>query len=299
MRKLIIIFAAFASLVAAAPVTAATFNVGITRAGFVPDELTVRVGDTVTWTNLDTQAHQVVSQSQGNVFASPVLQPNQSFSYTFRTAGRVTVTDPLNRNRRMTITVGAPQQQPGLSVTIAARPQVVIYGGATTISGTVSSQRAGERVTLFAQACGGAFARVADVQTGTGGAYTFTGVKPLNNTIYRVEVRKATSPSVAVKVRPRVRLGKVAPRKFSVRVFAATSFAGKVAVFQRFNSTRRVWVKVRTVTLRASNTGIAPTVVSAANFTARVRTGLRVRLVLGQAQVGACHLAGRSNIIRS
>lgn len=121
-------------------------------------------------------------------------------------------------------------------------------------------------------------------------------VQPLKNTIYTVKVKNSTSNAVSVKVRPRLRLGKVAPHRY---VFAAQSFAGKSASFQRYSAALRRWVVVRRVVLRANSTGIAPTVISSVRFRSSVRAHLRVRAVLGQTQVGSCYIAGRSNIINS
>src|SRR5215218_11102484 len=103
MKKLMLLIAALTALVAAAPIGAATVTVSITRAGFVPNNVTIKPGDVVTWTNADTQQHQVTSQNAP--FASPVLAQNQTFSFAFSKAGRFAVTDPLNKNRKMNVTV--------------------------------------------------------------------------------------------------------------------------------------------------------------------------------------------------
>jgi hypothetical protein len=66
---------------------------------------------------------------------------------------------------------------------------------------------------------------------------------------------------------------------------------------QRYARARGAWVRVRRVTLRARGTGIAPTLISGASFGARVAARTRLRIVLGQAQVGACYLASRSNVV--
>jgi hypothetical protein len=58
-------------------------------------------------------------------------------------------------------------------------------------------------------------------------------------------------------------------------------------------------VEVKRVLLRANGTGVAPTVITSAKFRSRLKAGLRVRVVLGQTQVGSCYLAGRSNTIHS
>jgi hypothetical protein len=46
------------------------------------------------------------------------------------------------------------------------------------------------------------------------------------------------------------------------------------------------------VLLRPNATGLAPTAISSRVFTSKLKARLRVRIVLGQAQVGACYLAG-------
>ena len=292
-KKLLCLVAGLLVVATAAPASAGTVAVSITRVGFVPEMVDIRPGDTVTWTNADTQNHQVVSQEAG--FSSPVLQPGQTYSFTFRRAGTFRYEDPLVRPRlRGTVRVTAPDA----TLTITAQPRVLTYGRSTVLTGMLSNQRSGERVSVFAQACGGSFARVGEATTTAGGAWTLT-VKPLNNTVYRAQWKNAESAPVTVKVRPRLVLGRVAPRTFSLRVFASTSFAGKAAVFQRYNRTLRRWVRVRYVTLRASDIGVSPTVVSVARFRARVRAGLRVRAVLGQSQVGSCYLTGRSNVVRA
>jgi hypothetical protein len=102
---------------------------------------------------------------------------------------------------------------------------------------------------------------------------------------------------MSIAVRPKVRLGKVAPHRYSVRVSAATSFAGKFASFQRYNGTR--WIAVKSLSLRANSTGVEPTVLTSATFRSSLRSGVRVRVVVSQAQVGGCYLPGSSNTILS
>ena len=113
------------------------------------------------------------------------------------------------------------------------------------------------------------------------------------------EVKNGTSPSVTATVLPRLRLGKVARHKYSLHISAGDSFAGKVATFQRYRSSTKRWVKVRRVLLQANTTGVAPTVITSAAFRSGIKAGVRVRVTLGQKQVGSCYLAGRSNTIRS
>lgn len=68
-------------------------NTGVVKTGptaiiiqnfsFNPDTLTVKTGDTVTWTNSDPVNHQIKSDT----FNSAQLSTNQTFSFTFTSAG--------------------------------------------------------------------------------------------------------------------------------------------------------------------------------------------------------------------
>jgi len=295
MRKALLLMLSVAALVAAAPASAKTVTVAITKAGYVPNSLTIPVGDTVTWTNSDTVNHQVASQTAP--FASPILKPTESYSYTFAAAGKYQVTDPLVKNLKMTVTVtGTPPPANG-TVTLAASRTVLVYGGKVTLSGTLSTQQAGQTVDILAQQCGASAAtKLTTVTTTTGGAYTYLA-QPLKNTTYTVKVKNSTSPAVTVNVRPLIRLGKIAPRRFSVRVSAAESFAGKYVSFQRFNAATSRWVVVRSAVLRPGTGAVDPTVISSVTLTAKVKARTRVRVVMSQTAVGTCYKPWRSNVI--
>jgi len=58
-------------------------NVTMENFAFNPSELKVKVGDTVTWTNMDSATHDVKS----DLFQSDSLKKGDSFSFTFDTAG--------------------------------------------------------------------------------------------------------------------------------------------------------------------------------------------------------------------
>jgi plastocyanin/uncharacterized cupredoxin-like copper-binding protein len=64
---------------------AATSNVDMQSFAFTPAEVTVRVGDTVNWSNKDSEPHAV----QGGPMNSPDIAPGGSFSQTFDQAGDV------------------------------------------------------------------------------------------------------------------------------------------------------------------------------------------------------------------
>ena len=190
-------------------------------------------------------------------------------------------------------------RRPAPGVTLSATSPLVVLGRTTTLSGTGSTRQVNERVTLLAQPCGSSsFQPLSTTLTGTAGTWA-VATPPLLNTSYQARFRGATSATVTVGVRPRVTLSKLRARRYRVRVRAAQSFAGKVAVFQRYRASVRRWVRVRAVRLGDAGTGIGPTVISGADFASRLPARVRVRVVLPQRQVGACYLPGRSNVIRA
>lgn len=296
MKKIVLLLT-FAAAVALTPFssgsTAATVQISITRVGFVPANVTVNTGDTVTWTNADTRNRQVVSQEAS--FASPVLAPTATFSFTYTKAGRFRFEDPLvSPRQRGTVTVRAAG-----TVTLAANPTIVRYGRSTVLSGKISEARANETVSIFADRCRDtAFSKIGEAKTETNGTWTF-GTKPLDRTSFRVTWGNVNSDPALVRVRPRITLAKLAPHRYRVRVFAAQSFAGNSISFQRWNATRRVWVLVRTVVLADTGLGVDPTEISGRDFRSSIRAGKRVRMRMGQTVAGTCYLGNTSNVIFS
>lgn len=70
---------------AAQPVRAAEHAVQISNFAFSPATLTIAVGDTVTWTNADEEAHTATAAD--GTFDSGSLGTGASFSFTFTEAG--------------------------------------------------------------------------------------------------------------------------------------------------------------------------------------------------------------------
>ena len=301
MQKLMLI--AIVSLALTGAAEAKSVAVTITKNGYVPKAVTIAAGDSVQFTNSDTLAHQIVFKPTTGVSCVPsplVLQPTQSGTCTFQAAGKFAYSDPNVKGNtfRGTVTVSGVAP-PADTLTLAVKPQLLIYGGKVTLAGTLSNQKVGENVDVLATPCGqSAATKTTTVQTSTGGAFTAL-VQPLKNTLYTVKVKNTTSPAVAVKVRPRLRLRKLAPHRYSLRVFAGASFAGKYATFQRYNGALGRWIKVKRILLRANATGVAPTVISSVSFRSAIRPRLKIRVVLPQLQVGSCYRPGRSNVIRS
>jgi plastocyanin len=292
---------ALCALALATVASAKTVAVDISKVGFVPANVSLQVGDTVTFTNKDTANHQVVCQTCP--FTSPVLKPSETFSYTFTKAGKFTYVDPLNKNKKGTATVAAAPA----SVSLAATPSVVTYGVKTTLSGTVSSPTTDDKVDILAQPAGeNAYKVIATVTTTAGGAYTYA-VAPAKNTNYESRTKLAgvpliTSNAVTVKVRPRVTLTRTSLHHFRVSVTAADSFVGKYIVFRRYVAATGKWNTVKSVQLKAMTQTAVPlagTFVSSSTFTVKLKKGYRVRAILAPSQVGTSYLAASSLVIRS
>jgi len=266
MRALLIVCVALVALIAAgATALGKTVTVTITKNGYVPKSVSIVPEDTVTFTNGDTVAHQVSFKSSAGFTCTPnplVLQPAASGSCVFHVAGSYSYSDPNTKGNtfRGTITVTTPPD----SLTLSVKPLLLISGAKVAGTGTVSTAKAGENVDVLAQPCGaGAAQKLTTVQTTTGGVYTFSA-SPLLNTVYTTKLRNATSTASTVRVRPLMRLTRVAAHRYSVKVTAGESFGGQYVSFQRYNGTRRRWVAVKAVPLKASTAGVAPAVLSVA-----------------------------------
>jgi plastocyanin len=292
MRRLLLLLVSSVALTAAAPGVTATATVVISKAGIVPANVTIKQGDTVTWTNTDTVSHQIVVK---NFTCTLTIQPAQQGSCTFTRSGKFNYSDPTQNGSKFkgSITVQAGPT----SVTLQSSKKILIFGGSATLSGAVSTAQTNEKVTISGQPCGqNAFSQLTTLSTTTGGAFSYVA-KPTLNTNFQAKWKAATA-TVTVKVRPRVRLTRLATGRFSVKVTAAMPFAGKYVVFQRYSSPLSRWVSVKRVSLRAVS-GASPLVVTSASFRAKVKARLRVRAFMPQTQVGACYVAGIGNVIRS
>ncbi len=230
MRRFISIAVTGMALVLAAPASTATSTVQIKSTGFVPANVTINQGDSVTWTNADTKDHQVVSN--GGVFASAILKPGKSYTHAFPSGGTYHYHDR-----------GAPPQ-----VTLAASAPVVKFGTQVTLTGTVNNKKTGETVTIAALPFGQTTKQVvATLQTTSGGAFSFN-VTPQLNTTYQAQWKGAES-SVVVQVQPTIKLPFVSRSGyFHFYVTAGQSFAGRFVFLQRFTLVH-TWINLRRLRL--------------------------------------------------
>jgi plastocyanin len=108
---------------------AATFAVTLTPTGPQPSIFTAALGDTVTFTNGDSQSHAIVDRSIG--LDSPPLGPGQTWTYVLTTSGRLTYSQEGRPNGLGQIVV----ERTG-SVTLKTSRRSVAYGSGAVLSGT-------------------------------------------------------------------------------------------------------------------------------------------------------------------
>jgi plastocyanin len=237
MRKLILAFAAVAALAVAGPAGAATKAINIYGTTFSPKSATITEGDTVTWVNRDNDNHQILADK--GQFASAILHPKQTFSFTFRAAGTYTYADELHPKIRGTITVkGLPP-----TLTFAASAPIVTYGTQATLTGVVSNHRAGEQVTIYYQPYPQPnMIQRATLLTTTGGAFTFI-VEPQILTTYEATWKGAYATPTSIEVTPKLTLGR--NNGWIIHASGGRSFAGRAVQFQRLNPTTGQWVTLK------------------------------------------------------
>jgi plastocyanin len=295
MRKSLLILLAAAALTIGAPASAAqhaTKTVSITRTAFVPNSVSIFVGDSVTWMNSDTIDHQVISQAGG--FASPVLKPGETFTHVFDKAGKFGYKDALStKTGNGSVTVAA---QP-VNATLSLHPSAtaVVYDvNSVQLTGQLSLKKSGQQVTLSEQALGEAQAKaLATTTTDANGEFAFT-VAPSIRTVYtahwQVGNDQATSTPVTVAVHPRVGLGLIRHRGtlFTYRAKATSdlSYAGHVVSFQRYATSVGGWITIKRVVLGSTSSKI---------FSVRLRLHVsKVRVFLPTSQAGEGYIWGVS-----
>jgi len=237
MRRLMILLAAVATLSVSSSAGAATTGIKITKSGFSPKSVTINFGDAITWTNTDSADHQVVADNGS--FASPILKHAQTFTFTFKTAGRFPYHDAIHPSLRGTVTVKGPPP----SLTIGVSAPIVVAGQPSTVAGAVSNQKTGETVTIYGQPYGTASpVQVAVVQTVTGGTYSYT-VAPSILTSYFAQWKNVKTSPVSVQVKPKLTFMPHGGRFYAKVVVPDHSFAGRFVYLQR-RSIFGQWVTV-------------------------------------------------------
>jgi plastocyanin len=291
MRRLVALIAVPLALWLAPAALAIPANVIITPTGFNPSNVTIEAGETVTWRNTDAQAHRVVVQGTS---CNLSLQPAQSSSCEFNTAGRLNYSDPGESGSGFRGTIQV-ESSPTRGVTLQTTRSTVLFGDSIRLSGTVSSRQAGESVTITVDPAGEPARRI-EVDTAAGGQWTLRA-QPRIRTQFTARWRNSTSEVRTVLVRPRISLRRVGRTAFTVIVVAAESFAGDQVHIRRQRSRRnRSLVTVARVVLRENP---RTETIAQRTFRLRVRRGFRMRAFLPQSVAGPNYASSQSNIIRA
>ena len=279
MRRLILVLVALVGLAAVGPATAATTRtVNIYGASFSPKSVTITEGDTVKWVNRDNANHQVLADK--GQFVSPILRPNQTFSFTFRAAGTYTYKDELHPKITGTIVVkGAPP-----TLTLTASTGTVVFGDKVTLSGVVSNHLPNEQVTIFYQP----YPQPNPIQravvlTGAGGVFSFV-VAPQILTTYQATWKGAFAAPTTVQVQPRLTIGRSGA--WLLHAYGGRTFAGRSVQLQRLNTLTGQWVTLAKVQLNSR---------SAARVAVTLPKGVsHLRLTMSVNQAGAGFLGAIS-----
>lgn len=290
MRRLLLVAAAFPVLaLTSASAPAGVASVSVSESGFDPQTISVHRGDTVTWTNTGDHEHQITS-AKAEFPSSPVLRPGQSWSFTFARQGRFAYIDGVNQNVTATVVV----MPPAPSVTIGSARDSAVYGGAgITLTGRVSSHRAGEHVQVVARACGTFGSSQDEVVTSRNGTWRLV-VHPILTTAFGAIWNRVASPAFHVNVAPRVTLRR-RPTRLTVAVAAATTLATRTMVLQRFGTAHRKWTTVAHARLHAAGRTPSGTFFSTTAFG---RRSGRVRAMLTSGQARPCYSQSISNVVR-
>ncbi len=282
MRKLLLPIVAMFVLALPASSVAATVAVKITANGFSPKTLTIDQGDVIKWTNADNVNHQLVANN--GAFASPIMRPGQSYSFTFNTAGTIRYHDALHPTFTGTITIKGPPP----SVTLGVSSPIVFYGDQTTISGAVSNGKANEAVLILAEPYAASVQQVATLMTGPSGTFTYTAT-PIFLTNYSAKWKTASSQTVTVQVRPKLTLSRTTSTRLYAKLAGTRSFAGRSILLQRRSSFGQ-WVTVLKLKLGPLSGRI---------FKAPHRKGtFTYRVYMTTNQAGAGYLDTWSNSVR-
>jgi hypothetical protein len=187
------------------------------------------------------------------------------------------------------------------AITITVRPTVYGRQGPLGVSGSVTSGKADEKVTVQFKQCGLfplQFRDHAEITTHEGGGWSIeTGVGA--NGTFRAVAGGDVSNEVAVQKRADVRLAPAPPKRYAVQVVERMSFWRKRVLIQRFDRRAGKWVVVKRLLL--VNSGAAPgsTFVwsTTDEFQVDVPKKTTIRAVLPLDQAKPCHIGGYSNLL--
>jgi hypothetical protein len=136
-------------------------------------------------------------------------------------------------------------------LTLKAQFSAITFGHSVVLTGSFGKDKSGRSVTMYARPYGAsAFTAVSTVRTDPHGGWRLT-VRPGIGTSYRAVSRASTSPTIAVGVRPLVKLT-ASHGGVAVHVTARKSFRGRTVVIQKLRGTH--WVTLSRLVLGSTGT---------------------------------------------
>ena len=179
------------------------------------------------------------------------------------------------------------------TVTITAIPGRLAGPGTTSLSGQVSSAKAGELVTVEAKECPArVFRKVDAVRTTAAGAWS-TVASVAARTVFRVRWHGVRSRNLTVLLRPQLVLSQLSRQQFRAEFHLGVAADGKRLQLQRFEAGRG-WRVARTIVFRNRSSNPGWPVMT---FRAAAAKGTPLRLSFPPAEAAPCYLAGYSNIL--
>jgi glucose/arabinose dehydrogenase/plastocyanin len=130
--SIIVLFLSFAIC----PLYSANVEVLIQNSAFSPNPVTVNVGDTVTWRNVDGTVHTSTSGAPGapdGKWDSSFLANGQTFPHTFDTAGTFPYFCGVHTFMQSSVIVQGSSQGPTIAITSPANNSIIPAPGAVTI----------------------------------------------------------------------------------------------------------------------------------------------------------------------
>jgi plastocyanin len=246
------LLAVAASLAVAGYALAADAGISLTSEGPDPATVSINWGDTVTFTNRNGLEHVVAIPGLG--YTSPAIAPGSALEYTF--TGRAGNFRFVQRGGPRTFSGQVRVSATG-SVTLRAGAEVIPFGQRVTLSGR--STFPGTPVVVMARPTGGgALAPVLETTAGADGSYSGSlRVERGARLQARVAAGQIASPTISVRVRPRVVIR--VPRRVAA-AGAAIAVTGTItpsesadrAELAAFDSDRKRWVVSQTRSLPKS-----------------------------------------------
>jgi hypothetical protein len=221
---------------------ASGFVVALGPAGPSPQVLTVQWGDTVTWTNGDTETHQLASPRA--TFTSPSIAPGGSYTHTYTTrAGSYAY---RQQGSKKTFGANVAVEVKG-TVSLEASKKQILYGGSVTLSG-VSTLLSSE-VLIAQRLAGKPWAQFQTVTTDELGNYSIV-IDPPAGARYKATVAggQISSPDLQIDVLPIISVGLGAKSvktgaTVKVAVYVKPAGAATSVNLFRYDAKRKLWVR--------------------------------------------------------